>query len=573
MKTKFIEPNLLFLEEKIIIESKGRSEETIVTELVKKNQPILSWPTCENSDQQNIKKRSIQGGRNTHFAEDGKTLIATTVGYPRADTIKHDNSAETILLISIEPLVQITDDNLQATLSLHPATTNGFSPRNDTLSELLIEAGVHFGISSAARQQALDILELGCSDFHDIVIANGQAPQPGVDEYLQFAFEIGPIAGTLMKDGSIDFRERKIMTAVSSGELIATRIQAIPGVAGINIKGEQIDPEGGKKIEVKILNDTSYSEDTGEIRATKDGILTVIKGSQIRVCSQQIIGGDINYETGNISSNNCITISGAIQPGFKVHAGGDIEIFKEVMSATLSCESNIVIKGGITGKNTSIQSDGDVDILFIEQGKIVAGGNVVIRKQSYYSNIAAGGNIRYQPGSKLIGGQLTAGRSMSVAGVGTANSTPSHLSAGVDFERLAYYQQLKDQRREQQEELILWMQRHGTNAKSRKIRKMEKELDDIKIKLLKLNLIPGTLKYSRAGALKDQQEKIDTTEKTDGHKIDISKIHIDIQGTMYAGTELRIGNQEMTLQQTISNRRIKLNKKQKRLIATPLKGR
>ncbi len=573
MKTKFIEPNLLFLEEKIIIGSGERSEETIVTELVKKNQPILSWPTSKKHGQQDIKKRTVHNGRNTHFSDDGETLIATTVGYPRVDTIKHENNNENTLLLSVDPLVRISDDNLQATLSLHPSTTNGFFPRNEILSELLIEADIHFGIDKKAKQQAQDILKQGCSDFYDIIIATGQVPQSGVDEYLQFAFEIGPIAGTVMEDGKIDFRERKIMIAVSSDELIATRIHAIPGVAGVNVKGEQIEPDGGKAIEVKILNDTSYSEETGEIKATKDGVLTVIKGSQIRVCSRQMISGDVNYETGNISSNNCITVSGAVQPGFKVHAAGDIEITKEVMSATLSCESNIIIKGGITGKNTSIQADGDVDILFIEQGEIVAGGNIVIRKQTYYSNLAAGRNVRYQPGSKLIGGRITAGQNISVASVGSENSPPSHLAAGVDFERLAYSQQLKEQRGKQQDELIQWMQRHGANVKSRKIRKMEKELDEIKMKLLKLNLIPGTLKYSRVGDLKDQHESDDNTENMVKNIIDLSKIHIDIQGTMYAGTELRIGNQKMTLNQTISNRRIKLNKKQKRLIAIPLKGR
>ncbi len=573
MKTNFLEPNLLFIEEKICVGSEDRPEEIIISELVRKNQPILSWPNRKSSSLKEIKKRSVHNGRNTHFSENGETLIASTIGYPRVDKIKHENSAETILLVSIDPLVRISDDTMQAILSLHPSTKNGFAPREETLSELLIEADLHYGIDNSARQKALDILKENCSDFHDIAIATGQMPQAGIDEYLQFAFEIGPIAGMLLKDGTIDFRERKIMLPVSKDELLATRIQAVPGVSGINVKGEEIEPDGGKEIEIKIHNDTSYSETTGEIRATKDGVLTIIRDSQIRVCSRQIIAGDINYETGNVTSNNCITINGSVQPGFKVQAGGDIEVLKELMSASLSSESNIIIKGGITGKNTSIQADGDADILFIEHGKITTGGNIVIRKQSYYSDLAAGGNIRYQPGSKLIGGRITAGHNVSVANVGSENSTPCHLAAGVDFERLEYYQQLKEQRSIQQAELIQWMQRQGANAKSRKIRKMEKALDEIKMKLLKLNLIPGTLKYSRVGALKDRLEGDTNSETSEKYNLDISKIHIDVEGTMYSGTELRIGNQEMTLKQTISNRRIKLNKKQKRLIATPLKGR
>ncbi len=571
MKTEYREPELLFLKEKRTIGRNGRSEEIRITELVKKNQPVLSWLPAKN-DRQDKRKRLVHNGRNTHFSDDGKTLLATTVGYPRADIIKQNNSSETILLISIDPLVRISDDMLQATLCLHPSTTNGFAPTSENLAQLLIEADIHFGIDDTAMKQALDIIKNDCSDFHEIPIATGRPSEPGVDEYLQFAIEIGPIAGTLLEDGSIDFRERKIMTAVSNGELIATRIKAVPGTFGTNVKGEKIEPEGGKEIQIKTLNDTSFSEKTWEIRAKKDGILTVTNGSQIRVCSRQIIGGDINYKTGNVTSNNCITVSGAIQPGFKVHAAGDLEVVKEVMSATLSCESNIVIKGGITGKKTSIQAGGDVDVLFIEQGMIIAGGNVVIRRQSYYSNVAAGGNIRYQPGSKLVGGQITAGHNISVASVGSDNATPSQLAAGVDYKRLEFHQRLKKQREKLQEELIQWMQRHGTNTKSRKFRKMEKEIDDIKSQLLRLNLIPGTPKYSRITALNDQLENDTDVENMNKHTIDISKTHIDVQGKIYAGTKLRIGNRELILKQTVSNRRIKLDKKQKRLIAIPLKG-
>ena len=571
MKRKFIEPNLLFLEEKIRVGSKERSEEVSVTELVKKNQPILSWPGRKSSAQQDIKKRTVHSGRNTHFSDDGDTLIASTIGYPRTDTFKQEDSDELILLVSVNPLVRISDDTMQATLSMHPATTNGFSLRSDILLELLAEANINYGIDEPALQKALDILEKGCNDFHDIPIATGLSSQAGIDETLQFAFEIGPIAGTVMKDGSIDFRERKIMIGVNSNELLATRIKAVPGIAGINVKGEEIEPEGGRELDVKFLNDTSYSEKTGEIRATKDGVLTVVNGAHIRVCSRQVVNGDINYETGNVESKNCISVQGSVQPGFKVEANGDIEISKEVMSGNLASKSNIVVKGGITGKNTSIQADGDVDIFFIEHGEIAAGGNVVVRKQTYYSEVAAGGNIRYQPGSKLIGGHITAGRNISTSSVGSDNSTPSNIAAGVNFARLQYYYELKENRTKQQEILIQWIQRHG-NAKSRKVRLMEKELDEIKMKLLKLNLIPGTLKYSRVGALKDQTEQAEDEESIEKKGIDISKIHIDVQGTMYAGTELRIGNRHMTLTQTITNRRIKLNKRQKGLIATPLKG-
>ena len=107
----------------------------------------------------------------------------------------------------------------------------------------------------------------------------------------------------------------------------------------------------------------------------------------IKVLSHQTITGDIDFETGNVESMNAIKILGSVQPGFRVTAGGDIKITGSVMSASAISEGNLVVLGGTTGKNSTLQVKGDADINFIEQGVLKCGGLVVIRKQSYYSNI------------------------------------------------------------------------------------------------------------------------------------------------------------------------------------------
>lgn len=569
MSEKLLEPNILFIQERVTIGPEDRCEKITVSELVKKNQPILSWPKSSDST---LKKRTIRTGRNVHFSEDGETVLASTVGYPRIDMIDEPEE-DSAILISIVPLVRIADDMMTATLNFHPQTVNGFYPRSETLQELLSEANINFGIDQKALFKALKVLSEDNNDFHEIPIATGQPSVPGTNERLQFAIEIGPIAGKIMEDGSIDFRERKIMLGIKENTLIATRIPAIPGVPGINVCGQEIEPDGGEAIEFKISDDTSFSEETGEIRATQDGILSVINDCQIRVCAKQEIDGDVDYETGNIDSENCIFVKGSVQPGFIVKAVGDIEIRKEVMGATLESDGNIVVKGGITGKRSSITAKGDVDIYFIEQGKINAGGNVIVRKESYYSDISANGDIRYQPGTKLIGGNIVAGGQLSVADAGSINSPSPSLAAGVDIKRLELYNELKKNLEKQQDDIIKWLQLYGGSVKSKKIRGMQAQVDEIKMKLLRLNLIPGSSTFSRLGDMQDTMSPEAETESKKKKAIDISKIHIDIPGTVYAGTKLRIGNYDMTLTKTITNRRIKLKKNLKGVIAVPFKGR
>jgi uncharacterized protein (DUF342 family) len=570
-KKKYLEPTLHFTRKRILVGTEERAEKVTVSELVKKNQPLLSFPEFEKFAKRGFEKSPVRSGKNTHFADDGETLLADIIGYPRVDIMEQVENEEPILLISINPFVKVSSDKMTATLLLHPPISKDFTIRKEPLPELLKEAGILFGIDQTALQNAQNLIDQGYNDFHDIPIAYGQPPESGEDAYLQFAFEIGPIAGQLMEDGTIDFRERRIMIGVTKDELLATKIPAVPGAPGMDVLGRKIEPDGGTELKIIIKQDVRFIEETGEIKATKDGILTVVNGCEIKVCSKQEIHGDIDYNTGNIDSKNCVVVHGAVQPGFKVLTGGDLEIRKEVMSATLASEANIVIKGGITGKKTHIQALGDVDFKFIEQGHIESGGNVIMRKQSYYSDLSAKGAIRCQDLTTIIGGNIVAGGSLTVANVGSPNARPALIAAGVDIDRLNLQRELSQKLVKQQDAIIQWLQRYGCSTRSKKIRKMEALVDETKMKLLKLNLIPGTALYSRVGTLEDTVNNDDAGDGTQTKAIRIDKIFIDLRGTIFSGTQLRIGNCKLLLKKTISKRRLKLNKTMKQIIAIPIR--
>ena len=571
-KKKYLEPTFHFSRKCISVgENKGKIEKITVSELVRKGQCLLSFPDFEKFAKKGYEKSPIRAGKHTQFSEDGETLLAETIGYPRVDVMNLNKKDEPTLLISISPFVKVSANDMKAALILHPPIPNGFTAKSESLSELLQEAGINFGIEKSAFLKCQKIISNGYNDYYVIPIANGIPPEAGKDAYLQFAFEIGPIAGKILEDGTIDFRERKLMIGVSRGELLATKIPAVPGTPGMNVFGQKVEPEGGLPLDIMIKHDVEYLEENGEVRATKDGILTVVNDSEIWVCSKQDILGDVDFNTGNIDSRNSVIIHGAVQPGFKVKTLGDLEIQQEVMSATITSNANIVIKGGITGKKTVISSLGDVDLNFIEQGHIDSGGNVVVRKQSYYSDISAKRDIRCKPGSTIIGGNIIAGGHLTVDNVGSQNGKPSLLAAGVDIERLHLHNKLSQELIQQQDDIIQWLQRYGGSHRSKKIRKMEARVDETKMKLLKLNLIPGTILYSRVGALADKQGTEETMENAAKAKCHIENIFIDIQGNVFSGTRLRIGNRKLMIKSTISRRRFKLKKNLKQIIATPIK--
>ncbi len=562
-KKKYMEPVIHFLQKRVEVGPDETAGKVSVSEFVKAGQCLADFPEFSKYAQKGFEKSPLQAGSYTEFSQDGNSLLACVSGYPRIDTQKQKDDEKQLTIISIEPLVEIRPDKMQASLCIQPPIPGSSSLINEDLSQLLEEAGVIYGIDSNAQQQARTFISEMRNEFCKMVIADGKPPGTSTDAEIRFEIEIGPLAGRFLEDGTIDFRERRIMVGVRAGQHIATKIPVIPGSPGVNVLGEVIEPEKGNDIKVKVANDAAFSEDDLRITAVKDGVLSVVNNEIIKVCSKQLIPGDIDFKTGNVESGNCLSIRGSIQPGFKVAADGDLEIGGSVTSATVSCQANVVIKGGITGKGCRIKALADVDIRFIEQGTIESGGIVVVRTQSYYSRITAVSDIRCQAGTKVMGGELIAGGNLTVADVGSDNCESTLLAAGVDAERLALHMELQDTIVQQQKDIIRWMQLYEGSSKSKKIRKMEEEVSDAKLKLLQLNLIPETGLFSRGGG----DDSSDPGEETGN----IDKIRIDVHGTIFAGTRIRIGNRSMVVDKTISNRQFRLQKNLKSIIDSALR--
>lgn len=568
-KKKVLEPTLDFLTEHIKIGDDDTDSKIPVSELVLAGQLLAHFPNSHNFLARGYELAPLEPGENTQYSEDEQSIVATVPGYPRIKKIRHKDFTHLVTVVSVEPLFIVMADKMSSTISLHPILENGHSLKDCDTKKLIEEQGFRYGLNEESLEEVEEWIQEGEVEFKKIVLAKGQPVGKSVDAYLRFDIEIGPIAGTILEDGSIDFRERRIMVGVSKGQRIATKIPAVQGDPGIDVYGEETPAKEGKDLQVKLLNDATFSQDTMQVTATKDGVLSVVNNNIIKVLSHQTISSDISYETGNVESKNCLTIQGSVQPGFMVTAHGDLKILGGVMSGLVNCESNVVINGGITGKKSDIFAKGDVDINFIEQGELECGGICVMRKQAYYSNIIAGSDLRCENLGKVVGGSLIAGGNITLWDVGADNAKPSVIAAGVVGKRLAHLNELKQSVVDQQDAIIQWLQRYKGSSHSKKVKKMEEKLAETKLLLLRVNLIPGSGKYSRVAG-PDAEEISDSAEYRDDDAIDVKEITIDINGTIYSGTEIRIGNRKLKVEKTVSSRQFKLHPNGKRIIAVPL---
>jgi len=565
-RVKVFEPTLHFVSTRMLIGEDGLGDRVKVSELVHKDGMLLSFEDFARLKERGFEKQPVRAGDNTYFSDDQNQLYAKVPGYPRVDTVPSEEyPGVDALVVSVEPLFRISQDGMKVVLAIHPPVPDGRTLMQEDLDQLLGEAGIVFGLEQEKVARAREYIRQGLQEFHTIPLATGRECGASEDAFLQFLLEIGPIAGRLLEDGSIDFRERRVMVPVSEGQVLAMKVPAKSGTAGVNVFGETIEAKPGQDIVIKTSGEVKFNPDTNELRATANGVMSVVRGSVVSVSSRQKIDGDIDFGIGNIESKNCLLIRGSVLPGFQVKADGDVEIGGTVSSATIESLANIVVKGGITGQKTTISGDGDVDILFIEQGRIDCGGNCVIRKQAYYSTIHADGDIRCKKESVVVGGELVAAGSVTLGDVGSETAAPTLLAAGVVPERLAKYRELKNTLSELQDSIIQQLQTGG--GRSRKLRQMEREAEELRQMLQRLNMIPGSGLYSRAGL--GDAPRFSPEQYSDEESIDIRPVGIEVQGSLQAGTVIQIGNRTMVLDKTISFRLFRLSDNLKRILAVP----
>ena len=512
-----------------------------VIELMRKGVQLVRLQEPEKKNPPLLFTR-LKAGEHTSLSSDKKTLIAEIDGYPQLSREKDKNGE--IITITMIPIISLENDKMEAVVNLYPPVSSFPELATETLSEILAANKITFGYSLAQLNNLLKSCREKNNPVSEVA-ARGLLPLDGKNSFLRFAFDTGPIPGKLMQNGKIDFRERKMFMAINKNQVIATLVAPTEGTPGTTVTDEHIPQIPGKKISLSISDGVSLDETTGLIRASCDGTLSSVTDTSIKVCARQSISGDIDYNTGNVESHGAIEISGSVRPGFKVTSRGDLLIHGNINDALIECGGNLVVKGGITGKQCSINVKGDADFSFMEHGRLRVTGKVIIRKQAYYSKIMADGEIHGHENSQIVAGVLISAESISTGNAGAAHSAPTLIAAGVAPGRYLRHLKMRSQLRELEHKRLLFLQRYGVDRKIKKQKSIEEKIIALYQNMESLNLIPGT----SPGTVNDIICR---------HYL--SRISITVQGTIFQETELQIGNTATLMKKKRKAIRFSLNR-------------
>lgn len=118
------------------------------------------------------------------------------------------------------------------------------------------------------------------------LIAEGQWPIEGKDGSFEMTFDTSArfVKPKRRKDGTVDYREIKEFPTVNEGQVLGYVMPPVPGVPGINVKGEPVPPSPIHEVIPVEGRGTVWTDNGSQVVAIMSGMPQVHQqGTRIRV--------------------------------------------------------------------------------------------------------------------------------------------------------------------------------------------------------------------------------------------------------------------------------------------------
>lgn len=352
-----------------------------------------------------------------------------------AEALKHPGKkcliapAQQELAIDETAEVSVSGDNMAAFLTFSPAD-GGKLLTYDQIADTLIAFNVVHGYDEN-QLQALAESEYKPYGY-PIPVANGDAPVPGEDAYVEYHFRVShDKMPRILEDGSVDHKSLDLFESVRKDTLLATLHPETQGIPGIDVFGAQLRPQPGRPMKIPKGSNTLVSPNGLALHAEIDGNVELL-GGKVSVLPVFTVNGDVSPATGNIDFFGDVIIRGSVLSRYKVVATGTVDISGVVEAAVVKAEGNVIIRQGVKGKSEcTIIAGGDVTAKFIENANVEAMGTIradVIMN----SSISAFDSVQVSGKHGIIVGGVTRATKFVVADdIGNQHMTPTLVEVGI----------------------------------------------------------------------------------------------------------------------------------------------
>lgn len=326
--------------------------------------------------------------------------------------------------------IEISKDGLEAYMTLNiPEQELAQKKRNELVMELmdaLQSAGIKYGI-------LFDALKGELHPNMPILAARGTVPVNGKDSVIKM-YTIPEPKPRIIDNGNVNYYDLNLINQVQAGEWLGERLDPVPGVPGMSVRGTEIKPLEGEYY--PLLYDRNSVELVREegrdvLYSLKSGAVHYA-GDYISVYDVMEIKGDVDFNSGNIDFNGFVTIRGGVEENFSVRAKNDIDISGEYglggVNTIESLEGSIYIRGGAAGKNRAkLICKKNLYVKYLSDTEVICGGTVYIGFYARNSIIKARQVIVESPRGQIVGGLIDADIRVECAEIGNRMESKTNI--------------------------------------------------------------------------------------------------------------------------------------------------
>ena len=327
--------------------------------------------------------------------------------------------------------VDITKDEMSATITATPPAMSGSEISSDAIKQKLRIQGVVAGIDEEKIMAFVD------NPVYNIPYEVAAAIQPvdGRDAYIAYNFETDRTKMRLTenKTGQVDFKELNLIQNVVEGQPLAQKMLPQQGKGGKTIMGRYLEAKNGKDINIPLGVNVKLADDGVTILAACNGEV-LLQGDKICVEPVREEKG-VNIKTGNVTFMGTVIVRGNVEDGFNIKADGNVEIYGAVGNCRIEAGGDIVISQGVSGRHEGfISTPKSVWAHHVENAKVEAGEYVIINDSIVNSEVTAMKKIVLKgKRAQIVGGHLFATEEITAKNIGSpAGGTETVLEVGLD---------------------------------------------------------------------------------------------------------------------------------------------
>ena len=427
-------------------------------------------------------------------------------------------------------------DKMQMVCRFYPPSEKGDRYTEDTIVLDLEHKGVKFGIDHEAIQKFLKEREY-CKDY---VLVRGKPARLGHDCKIEYFFNTQ--LSTKPKtnaDGSVDYRDLTLVSAVEKGQKLAHLTPSDPGEVGTDIFGGKTKPPDVKRDKLRFGRNIRLSEDGLDIFSEVTGHASLVQG-QVFVSDVYEVPANVDNSTGNINYEGNVHVKGDVQTGFSVNASGNIIVDGSVEGANIHAGGQLVIRDGIHGMGRAVIIAGaSIICKFIENATVKSEKGSISADIILHSRVDAQDTIQIKGKKGMVtGGKLRAGRLLEADYIGSEMGAQTEIEVGADPGKAQRHQELQSQLKELDVEM--------EKIKPVLTGLLQKRAAGVALDAKKLQYLQVLATQLKALQLKQAQLLQEDSELAN-YLNDASSAKVIVNRTAYPGVSIKISSASTTL--------------------------